>query len=513
MYSTHLTVLEQSSSRYSSAPAFRVPRSDPSTGRVLEWLSISYRQFKHDVEHTARYYRRILVSAGISDNSVVGLWLGGMTYQDVLHIYGISRAGYIPQLFSIRLPNPDVVLELLHKQDARALIYAPEFAHATSTFPLPAFLATERAKMEPCSEDLPPLSPKTGDQTVFVFHTSGSTSGSPKLVPCSQRWLSTIVSKSQFICAPRDPQRQDVTTWMGSMCHIAQNFMLIGALQHGSCTIQPTKIAFSSEELVDMIHRCHLNRLNQFSTFLSSHLRNARSNPKLLEQLRSLDEIIFSGLPLNREDEEFAYRNGLKLKNLFGNTECGAMLLSIGGTGRDAALLRVLPNTSYAFIPIDASSGHQSSTQLLELVILAESGDCPDVSLRSSDGHFHTGDLFQELAAGSYLFCGRNDDWIKSENSLRCDTKAIEENRRPSPALFIEPVVGIDHARLKREIIRKTRPFHSRRYLHERISSPELIIIVPSKSLPRTATKGNIRRRAVEEAYQVQLDNIYSSLQ
>lgn len=137
-----------------------------------------------------------------------------MTYQDVLHIYGISRAGYIPQLFSIRLPNPDVVLELLRKQNARALIYAPEFAHATSNFPLSAFLAIGKDEMEPCLEELPPLSPKSGGQTVFVFHTSGSTSGSPKLVPCSQRWLSTAASKAKLICAPRDPQRQDVTTWM-----------------------------------------------------------------------------------------------------------------------------------------------------------------------------------------------------------------------------------------------------------------------------------------------------------
>lgn len=137
-----------------------------------------------------------------------------MTYQDVLHIYGISRAGYIPQLFSIKLPNPDVILELLRKQDARALIYSPEFSRAISSFPLSAFLAVGKDQMEPCFEELPPLSPKDGDQTVFVFHTSGSTSGSPKLVPCSQRWLSTIVTKAKLICTPRDPQRQDVTTWM-----------------------------------------------------------------------------------------------------------------------------------------------------------------------------------------------------------------------------------------------------------------------------------------------------------
>lgn len=101
----------------------------------------------------------------------------------------------------------------------------------------------------------------------------------------------------------------------------------------------------------------------------------------------------------------------------------------MGGKGRDALLLRPIPGTSYAFLPIDADnqseSGHQTSAQLLELVILSSSDDCPHTSLRGNDGHFHTGDLFQEVVSGSYAFRGRNDDWIKSENSLRCDTKYV----------------------------------------------------------------------------------------
>lgn len=80
---------------------------------------------------------------------------------------------------------------------------------------------------------------------------------------------------------------------------------------------------------------------------------------------------------------------------------------------------------------------------------------------------------------------------------------------RPSPALFIEPAKDMDHDKLKKDIIRKTRQFHSRRYLHERITSTNMIIIVPQGTLPRTATKGNIRRKAVEEAYAAQLDQIY----
>jgi acyl-coenzyme A synthetase/AMP-(fatty) acid ligase len=113
-------------------------------------------------------------------------------------------------------------------------------------------------------------------------------------------------------------------------------------------------------------------------------------------------------------------------QNMFGTTECGAMLSSDGSSDRS---MRPLDGVSYAFVPTSpetsTESGHQSNARLLELVILADSGDCPDPSLLQSDGHYHTGDLFQEVKPGSYIFRGRDDDWIKSENSLRCDTKYV----------------------------------------------------------------------------------------
>lgn len=63
-----------------------------------------------------------------------------------------------------------------------------------------------------------------------------------------------------------------------------------------------------------MIHRCGLNRLNQFATFLANNLRASRSDPKLLSLLSNLDDIVYSGLPLAREEEEWAYKNGMKLR-------------------------------------------------------------------------------------------------------------------------------------------------------------------------------------------------------
>jgi len=105
------------------------------------------------------------------------------------------------------------------------------------------------------------------------------------------------------------------------------------------------------------------------------------------------------------------------------------MLLSIGGREHNARLLRPLEGVSYKFLPVEpptpSESAHQSTGRMLELVILAESRDCPDFYLRQADGHYHTGDLFQEVSPGHYIFCGRDDDWIKSENALRCDTKCV----------------------------------------------------------------------------------------
>lgn len=90
--------------------------------------------------------------------------------------------------------------------------------------------------------------------------------------------------------------------------------MLIGSLAYGSCTIQPTTIAFSSSELKDMVSRCGLNRLNQFATFLASHLRNSRKDPELLSMMVGLEEVLYSGLALSKPEELWAIQAGVPLK-------------------------------------------------------------------------------------------------------------------------------------------------------------------------------------------------------
>jgi len=198
--------------------------------------------------------------------------------------------------------------------------------------------------------------------------------------------------------------------------------------------------------------------------------------------------------------------------------------------------LEILPTVSYKFVPVGPTSidGNEYA-RLLELWILPDSPDLPVADLRTPDGGWRSGDLFEEDEAGKYIFRGRDDDWIKSQWSERLDTKSIENNvyttcsdivancvvvgnGRPFPALFVEPrVPAVAESselslNLKRDIIKRTSDFHSMRYLHERIQDVRMIKVVTPKILPRTAAKGNIRRRAVEQEFADDLEAMYASI-
>ena len=138
-----------------------------------------------------------------------------MSYVDVLYIYAIARAGYIPQLFSLRLPNPEVIYELLAKADGKAIIYEPELADTVSNCPCPAYSAGDLRNVDIGDAPVPPMPrPSSADDIAMIFHTSGSTSGRPKLLPCNYKWLDAMVDKSARTSRPLRKNGQDVTVAM-----------------------------------------------------------------------------------------------------------------------------------------------------------------------------------------------------------------------------------------------------------------------------------------------------------
>jgi acyl-CoA synthetase (AMP-forming)/AMP-acid ligase II len=145
-----------------------------------------------------------------------------MTYVDALHIYGVYRADYIPQLFSIRLPSPEVIFELLAKANAKALIYDSNFEHLMNNSPTPTYLASKTQFVDFTSGHLPDMSVAAMDDTAFIFHTSGSTAGTPKLVPWTNLWIGRFLDKALYLF-PASTETQTVAAWMGSMCHAGQS--------------------------------------------------------------------------------------------------------------------------------------------------------------------------------------------------------------------------------------------------------------------------------------------------
>ncbi|EEU38679.1 uncharacterized protein NECHADRAFT_95150 [Fusarium vanettenii 77-13-4] len=533
-YQTPLAALYASTRDYPSATALRIPNEGMAE---LSWKDITFTDFTKDIETCARYWANEFLERGIQQRSVIGLWLKGSSYTDLLHIWGIYRAGFIPQLVSLKMTDPSVVYNLLKKSQAAVLIHDAGFQSVVADSPVKAYPAEDILTSNYDHLPLPHLnmSPEA-ENTIMIYHTSGSTSGIPKLVPLTAKWFDCVISKTACvdeILPSTRPQRVQVS--IGSFSHIGSTMLLIDAICRGSCFVLPTEIPYSNDELRQIIDQCGLTRLNMFPAFLSNVLHEARRDASLLKALQGLEYIMYGGSALDPTDEAWACSQGLHLVNVFGSTEVGVMMISEDTT--NPAYLTTLSGSTYEYVPLEEDT--HMDERLLELVVVPESADCPDISLRSSeDGKFHTGDFFVEVRPGKFVAKGRNDDWIKMAMALRCDTGSIEANAmetcgddlidavvvvgagRPSPSMIVELRDGasigpeehdeeIGLWRIKNEILFRINPFHKRRYMHERIDDARFILIVPRGTLPRTATKGNIRRKQVEEMFKSRLDKVY----
>ena len=281
-----------------------------------------------------------------------------------------------------------------------------------------------------------------------------------------------------------------------------------------------------------MVAKCSINVLTIWSPLLSQILKAARKDKKVLGALQSLGVIVTSGAPFPPEDLKWGHENGLSIVNYFALTEViGAILYTVPIKTADVAphLFRPVPGIGVTFATAPTNSGFEN-VNLQELVISSNSPLFPGSSFASpADGNFHTGDFFEEVVPGRYRYRGRMDDWIKMSNATRCDTKAIEDHLRSTcselisecvvvgsgrvcPAVFIErhAQFGESDEMLKREIVSRSEQFNSRRYANERVPGAGLIFVVGKGELPRTITKGNIRRKAVEDKYQEELDFAYT---
>lgn len=134
-----------------------------------------------------------------------------MAYPDVLHVLGVSRAGYIPQLLHFhRNSSKSLIAELLRRANSLALICD------SSTFgplPIPVYASSDLGQAGvPSHCRLPKIEDLVADPNAvaFVLHTAGTSTGTPKLVPYTHRTVDSIMRRAQVIAAPTSSRRQDV---------------------------------------------------------------------------------------------------------------------------------------------------------------------------------------------------------------------------------------------------------------------------------------------------------------
>lgn len=133
--------------------------------------------------------------------------LTGRKWADLVLVSSISAAGYVPQIFSPMF-TPDMIRTLLDRSGAKALTYdAEEYPDIPSETTIPTLPCPTADELERISAQLrqarggpavlseTDLCPVTERQSAVIFHSSGTTSGIPKLIPSSHLLLKTFITE------------------------------------------------------------------------------------------------------------------------------------------------------------------------------------------------------------------------------------------------------------------------------------------------------------------------------
>ena len=100
----------------------------------------------------------------------------------------------------------------------------------------------------------------------------------------------------------------------------------VGSIAMGSCVVQSSSMAMKVPEFVGMTRECGLNVLVLYATFLADLIRAARVDPAVKEALQGLHQILHTGVALNKEEEEWAFENKIRITVRVNDIFCRPLL-------------------------------------------------------------------------------------------------------------------------------------------------------------------------------------------
>ncbi|KAI0739172.1 acetyl-CoA synthetase-like protein [Daedaleopsis nitida] len=538
----YLSLVVPSFRKHADALAFR-----PYIGRIDAWDSVTYQELEHRLAVTRAHWQRTLAPLNLKPLDVVGMWLTGRKWSDLLNNFAVASLGYTPQLFgSGDFTNISVIYELIAQSGGKVLIIDPSHMFMISSvedIPVPHFSPLEDGQMLRVIDELKTAGRDDAltfgmesvaavgrDELAVLFHSSGTTGGMPKIIPSTYKMVRvTILHKllAEGFSALAHEDVKPVINTIGSTAHIASTHIFLSLLHVGGCMVQTSSTAIGADEFVGMRRVCGLSQLVIFATFLSHIIRAAQNDEKVKEALKEIYQISHTGVALNKDDEEWAHANDVKIVSSYSTTETGPLMRARRGGDFSSRLMHPIEGTNPVLLPYNTEEG---GPQLFEVVIHADADDCPPPPLIAEDGYYHTKDIFEKIDDG-YVYRGRTGDWIKTVDGF-VDTKTIEDMVRktcadvvydavvvgagkPFPCLIIESAQsGLDENARKtvaQTIVSRIAEHSSRLFPHERIEDARRLLVVEKGTLIRTQLKGNVRRPATEALLATELQAIYDA--
>ncbi|KAJ7578061.1 hypothetical protein C8J56DRAFT_898744 [Mycena floridula] len=118
---------------------------------------------------TWKIWQHIGHSCRARDRARLGGRITGKSYQDFIHMYALSRAGYIPQLFNLPTPFPA----------GNALLYDPSLSASVIDFGLPTFPYPRSKTITQHSGHLPDLPTVESTDMAMIFQPAGAPLAGP----------------------------------------------------------------------------------------------------------------------------------------------------------------------------------------------------------------------------------------------------------------------------------------------------------------------------------------------
>ncbi|CAG8737264.1 15325_t:CDS:2, partial [Racocetra fulgida] len=359
-----------------------------------KYEAISLQDLDIIINKYVNYWNKHLMNENLNKNSVIG-YLAQSNPEYLFNFMALWKLGFQILFLSPR-NSESALINLLQETKSRILIYDPQLSKISlnvqneinsqrpqllNIFQHPNNLKNDA--IDYFAPD-PKLDENPYEKIIAIFHSSGSTSF-PKLVPLSNRYLLNAVKSNHT---------HEI------VLSIAPLFHIYGFIRALKCILSPGSIyafpivAGSIPLANEILYSLKQSNARILHTLPATLEQIYKYYPEEIKTLLNLKSIFYSGAALFPQVGEQLVQSGVKLRNSYGATEIGNLMLTPENLSPDIpwnAMELIVPESNIEWIERnDILDGAK------ELVIKKSSSILANIEGNTDNGDYRVGDLFIE---------------------------------------------------------------------------------------------------------------------